>query len=105
MARIKRMFLGSNSSLGFFSRFDEIFSKDLDRYFIIKGGPGTGKSVFMKKIGQAAQKLSLDIEYYHCSSDNNSLDGMFISSINLAFVDGTAPHIIEPQYPGLIDDV
>lgn len=105
MARIKRMFLGSNSSLGFYSRFEEIFSEDLNRYFIIKGGPGTGKSVFMKNIGKAAEAKDLDIEYYHCSSDSNSLDGLFIEGLNLALVDGTSPHIIEPKYPGLIDDI
>lgn len=105
MSKIRRMFLGSNSSLGFYSLFQHVFSEDLNRYFIIKGGPGTGKSVFMKRIGKEIERFELDIEYYHCSSDSTSLDGIFIPSLKIALVDGTAPHVIEPKYPGLIDDI
>lgn len=105
MPKTRKMFLGSNSSLGFYSLFEQVFSEDLHRYFIIKGGPGTGKSVFMKRIGSEIETLGLDIEYYHCSSDSSSLDGVFIPSLKVALVDGTAPHVIEPKYPGLIDDI
>jgi hypothetical protein len=33
----------------------------------------------------------LDIEFHHCSSDNNSLDGLYIPAIKVALIDGTAP--------------
>lgn len=105
MPRTRRMFLGSNSSIGFYSLFDQIFSEDLNRYFIIKGGPGTGKSMFMKRIGESVESLGLDIEYYHCSSDSDSLDGLFIPKLKIALVDGTTPHVIEPKYPVLIDEI
>ena len=40
-----------NSFHGFKSFFGEIFKrKDFTRIYVIKGGPGTGKSSFMKKI-------------------------------------------------------
>jgi len=32
-----------------------------------------------------------DVEFMHCSSDNNSLDGVVIPSLKIALLDGTAP--------------
>jgi len=46
-----------------------------------------------------------DIEYHHCSSDNNSLDGLVIPSLQVAFIDGTAPHIVDPKNPGCVDEI
>ena len=43
-------FLGANSKNGFYSLYDELFAGEY-RLHIIKGGPGTGKSSFMRKIG------------------------------------------------------
>ena len=90
MGKIRRMFLGSNSSVGFYSLFPQIQSMDLKQFFIIKGGPGTGKSVFIKKIGKHVENMGYDLEYYHCSSDCNSLDGIFVPELKIALVDGTA---------------
>ena len=40
---------GGNTSKGFYSRFDNIISpEEARRIFVIKGGPGTGKSTLMK---------------------------------------------------------
>ena len=50
---IKRVFPGGNTPLGFFSYYDYIIPTDAERIFVIKGGPGVGKSTFMKKIGEA----------------------------------------------------
>lgn len=105
MGKIRRMFLGSNSSVGFYSLFPQIQSMDLKQFFIIKGGPGTGKSVFIKKIGKHVENMGYDLEYYHCSSDCNSLDGIFVPELKIALVDGTAPHIVDPKYPGIIDEI
>lgn len=32
-----------------------------------------------------------DVEYHHCSSDNNSVDGVVFPQVGVAFIDGTAP--------------
>ena len=48
-----RFFLGSNSPQGFVSRFDQLDCGDPQWHtFIIKGGPGCGKSTFMKTINR-----------------------------------------------------
>jgi len=103
---IRHMFAGGNTSQGFFSYYDYIISQeDATKIFIIKGGPGVGKSTFMKKIGNYMTDIGYDVEYMHCSSDNNSLDGIVIPSIGVALMDGTAPHIVDPKNPGAVDEI
>ncbi|WP_449536677.1 PRK06851 family protein [Ferdinandcohnia sp. Marseille-Q9671] len=104
MAKVKNYYAGTNSSVGFYSLYHEAL-KGLDTLYILKGGPGTGKSTFMRKIGLAFIDKGYDLEYLHCSSDNQSIDGIVIPEQKLGFVDGTAPHIIEPRYPGVVEKV
>jgi hypothetical protein len=100
MVIVKNFYAGSNSSVGFYSLFEDAL-KDLDRIFILKGGPGTGKSTFMRKLGLVFIEKGFDLEYLHCSSDNQSIDGIIIPQLKLGFVDGTSPHLVEPKYPGV----
>lgn len=89
----RHFFAGSNSSKGFYSLFSHILNKESARKIIcMKGGPGTGKSSFMKKVGGYFSKKGYPIEYYHCSSDINSLDAIVIKNLNIALLDGTFPH-------------
>lgn len=93
--RIRHLFPGGNTSLGFFSYYSNIITQEeADRLIIIKGGPGVGKSTFMKKVGEAMLDKGYDVEFLHCSSDNNSLDGIKIPDLRIAFIDGTAPHAV-----------
>ncbi len=99
-------FFASNSGKGFFSLFDQIYSPHEGwRLYIIKGGPGTGKSTIMKRIAQAALSNGFYCEKIFCSSDPDSLDGVIIPELKISIADGTAPHIIEPKYPGVADTI
>jgi DNA helicase HerA-like ATPase len=104
MAKIKNYYAGSNSSQGFYSLYEDAI-KGLDRLYILKGGPGTGKSTFMRKIGLVMMDKGYELEYLHCSSDNKSIDGIIIPELKVGVVDGTAPHVIEPKYPGVIEKI
>jgi len=105
-SKIRRMFAGGNTSEGFVSYFNYILDlKEAKQYYILKGGPGTGKSTFMNYIGSEAAKRGYDVEYFHCSSDSNSLDGVSIPGLKVAIVDGTAPHVIDPVYPGVVEKI
>jgi len=103
--KVREFFPGGNTSYGFYSFYDFIIDKDATRIFCIKGGPGVGKSTFMKAIGQAMLERGFDVEYHNCSSDNNSIDGVVIPAIKVALIDGTAPHIVDPKTPGAIDEI
>lgn len=100
------MFAGGNTSRGFVSFFDHIIDyENAKRLFILKGGPGVGKSTFMRKIAAELLEKGHDVEFMHCSSDNSSLDGISVPSIGIAMLDGTAPHVVDPRYPGAADEI
>jgi hypothetical protein len=95
-------FLAANSTNGFYSLYDEITkSEDIKFLYILKGGPGCGKSSFMKTLANGLEKYGYDIEYIHCTADPNSLDGIFVPELGVAYLDGTFPHVLEPDYPGV----
>ena len=94
-------FLGANSKHGFYSLYDGFANGEQDILHIIKSGPGTGKSTFMKRIGSAAESKGLDVEYILCSGDPQSLDGIYIPALHVGWVDGTAPHVLEPKHFGI----
>jgi len=98
-----RTFLGANSAEGFVSLYDA-FTED-DRTIVIKGGPGSGKSSVMKKIAAEAVKRGMFVEYCYCSSDAESLDAIRIPERSLCVLDGTPPHVREPQFPGAKDEI
>lgn len=102
----KHVFPGSNTPSGFHSYYDNIITQEnANKIFIIKGGPGTGKSSFMKKIASHFADQKIDVEYHHCSADPSSLDGIVIIPAGVAIIDGTFPHTVDPQTPGAIDEI
>lgn len=101
--KMKNYFAGGNTARGFYNLYDSNL-QGLDRLFILKGGPGTGKSSLMKRIGNEWMEKGYDIEFLHCSSDNDSIDGVLIPALKVGIVDGTAPHVIEPKAPGAVEE-
>jgi Cdc6-like AAA superfamily ATPase len=101
--KIRNYFAGGNTARGFHNLYDSNL-QGLDRLFILKGGPGTGKSSLMKKVGNEWVEQGYDVEFLHCSSDNNSIDGVLIPALKVGIVDGTAPHVIEPNAPGAVEE-
>ena len=98
------IFLGSNSAEGFHSLYRDFAAGEGDFLHVIKAGPGTGKSTFMRRIGQAAQTAGQPVEYILCSGDPDSLDGVYLPALKTAWVDGTAPHTLDPEVFGVTGD-
>jgi hypothetical protein len=103
--KLRQMFPAGNTAAGFYSYYDQIIGPDATRIFIIKGGPGTGKSTFMRKIGEEMLARGFDVEFMCSSSDNGSLTGVVIPAIRVALIDGTALHGVEPKNPGAVDEI
>lgn len=97
-------FMGSNTCCGF-KFFPPYQGLNLERVFIFKGGPGTGKSTFMKKVLLHLEKGGYNQELFWCSSDPDSLDGIIFPELKLALVDGTHPHILEAKIPGAQEEI
>ncbi len=102
-------FAASNSCLGFKNYYGEIFTDDrIDRLYVIKGGPGTGKSHFMRVVARSARAAGYAVTECFCSSDPTSLDGILLTregAPTLGLLDGTAPHVREPVTPGAVDEL
>jgi len=102
-----KYFAASNTEAGFVSYFAENFRDRADRSYIIKGGPGTGKSRLMREMGEAWERAGSEVEYYYCSSDPVSLDGLFVRAggESIAVMDGTAPHSEDIISAGVVDNI
>lgn len=89
-------FLGANSGSGFVSLFESCMAESRDREsWLLKGGPGSGKSTLMKGLaGQLGAQ-----ELFYCSSDPDSLDGVLLPGDSLV-LDATAPHTLDTPLHG-----
>lgn len=102
----RHYFAGGNTSLGFYSYYSNILpQKEAEHIYILKSGPGTGKSEFIANIGRKLQNSGISAEYIHSPFDPESLDGLKIPELNTLLIDGTPPHTLDPQNPGAIDEI
>ncbi len=105
---IQYFFAASNSYDGFVSYFEKIFSPpDFERIYILKGGPGTGKSSFIKGVLDKFSTKNVKAEAVLCSSDPKSFDGLILEKEGkkIGIIDGTAPHSTDPIYPGAVEKI
>ena len=93
-------FLGATTPAGFKGYFEPLRREPGMRMYLIKSGPGCGKSTLMKQLAQKAEQQGQSIERVHCASDPDSLDGVVFLGQRAAIVDATAPHVLEPDAPG-----
>lgn len=98
-------FAGANTKNGYVSCFHEIIGDKYKKVYILKGSAGSGKSTFMKRVGERALREGLSVEYIRCSADTTSFDGILIPESNLAIVDGTAPHLMDVKYPSVRESI
>lgn len=102
MKKEKNYFASANTGKNFVNYFNYINQESKKGFqYILKGGPGTGKSTLMKKVGQYFLDKDLDVEYFWCSSDTDSLDGVRIPEYNISVIDGTAPHSFDASFPSI----
>ena len=91
---------------GFISCFDHLIDETkLKRMLILKGGPGVGKSTFMRRIHAALCAEGEESTLYYCSGDPDSLDAVALPGRGVLILDGTAPHIVDPIIPGALDSL
>ena len=90
-------FLGATTPAGFRGYFEQLRAEPGMQVYLIKSGPGCGKSTMMKRLAQLSPG---PVERIHCSSDPDSLDGVVFLDRNMAILDATAPHTLEPDAPG-----
>ena len=105
---IRKAFAGANTGDGFISFYDLLFrEEELSSLYIIKGGPGTGNSSFIKRFGDIASSKGYFCEYFLCGSDPGSFDGILVSNgvKKIGIIDGTPPHPKELKSPGAAGEI
>ena len=102
-------FAASNSTTGFISYYEDVFrASRIGHVWAIKGGPGTGKSRFLRDVSKFGVECGWQCEYIYCSSDPDSLDAIVLTKEGregIALLDATAPHLFEPITPGAREDI
>ena len=101
-----KYFLAANSCEGFVSTFGDYCGLKNGWFtYIIKGGPGTGKSSFMKFLAAKAADKNVEFELFPCSSDPDSLDAIIFPRKKIMVLDGTAPHTVDPVFPAISEEI
>ena len=95
-------FLGALGPEGFRGYFEQLENEPDMQMYLIKSGPGCGKSTMMRHVAEAAGP---NVQRIHCSSDPDSLDGVILGDAGAAVVDATPPHALEPACPGAVERV
>ena len=102
-------FAGANTAQGFVSAYPNFIREgELDRLFIIKGGSGTGKSSVVRACASEAVRLGAEVTMLLCSSDPSSADAAVMRTPDgrsAAILDGTAPHTLDPEFPGAAGEI
>lgn len=99
-------YFGANNKAGYCSLYNSLYDPYIDgKHFILKGGPGTGKSTLMKRVAEKAERNGYYVERGFCSADPNSLDVVLVPEINFSICDGTAPHTLDPKMPGVSEHI
>jgi len=100
----EKFFLGAMTPNGFSTHISEYVNSKSHYTYILKGGAGTGKSSLMKKIADRFEPAE-NVTRFYCSSDPDSLDAVVLHSSKAVIVDGTAPHVFDPIYPGVCQKI
>jgi len=104
MCAVPTYFLGANSPQGFHSLYSELISPRTARaVYLLKGGAGCGKSTLMRRVEKAAREGGIATERVLCSGDPDSLDAVLLPELGVAIADATAPHVMEPKFPGVVE--
>jgi len=98
-------FAGANTERGFVGCYADMANEwELERLYIVKGGPGTGKSTLIREAAEAAERAGFPVTRYLCGSDPGSLDGAVFDG-RIAVVAGTAPHTLDMDFPGAASEL
>jgi Putative periplasmic protein kinase ArgK and related GTPases of G3E family len=94
------VFASSFTNQGFYSFIPQLVT-GLAKVYILKGPPGSGKSTFIRMLGELMSQRGYEVEFWVSSLDPVIPDGVFIPQLDTAVVNGSLPQPIDPKYPGI----
>lgn len=105
MENFNHYYAGSNSPRGFVNCFGNLVNDENSFTYILKGGPGTGKSSLLKRLAASLTQFGVYVECLHCSLDFDSLDGVVLPEHGIVILDGTSPHPKDVDILGISDKI
>jgi hypothetical protein len=96
---IRYVLTSSNTSQGFYTFIPDLV-RGLRKIYILKGGAGSGKSTFIRLLGESLLEKGYEIEFWISAIDPVNPDGVYIPRLGAAVINGSLPQPIDPRYPG-----
>ncbi len=102
--KIRYVFTSSHTGKGFYTFIPGLL-EGVRKIFVLKGAPGAGKSTFIRSLGDSLSEQGYAVEFWMSAEDPINPEGVYISQIATAIVNGNLPVAIDPKYPGLTGSI
>lgn len=102
--RIRYVFTSSNTSAGFVTFIPDLI-KGLQRLYVLKGPPGSGKSTFIRLVGESLIEQGFEIEFWVSPLDLVNPEGVHIPRLEAAVINGSLQQPVDPPYPGITGQI
>jgi len=96
---IRYVFTSSHTCRGFHSFLPEL-AKPLQRVYILKGAPGTGKATFIRLLGESLAERGYEVDFWLSAADPLNPEGVYLPRLDTAVVNGSLGLPLEARYPG-----
>ncbi|HZK24178.1 MAG TPA: hypothetical protein VFC74_02185 [Oscillospiraceae bacterium] len=90
-AKERHLFGSSITPAGLVNFYPSIL-QNTERFYLLSGDPGCGKSYLLEQIRQTVNRAGHDTEVYRCGFDPDHIDAVVIPVLKTAFVKITYPH-------------
>ena len=101
---IRYVFTSSNTCDGFHSFIPDLV-KPLQRVYILKGAPGSGKATFIRMLGEALAERGYEVDFWLSAADPLNPEGLYLPRLDLAVINGSLGLGVDPHYPGATGEV
>lgn len=102
--KISYVFTSSYTRTGFYTFIPELIT-GLRQVFILKGPAGSGKSTLIRLLGETMSEQGYEIEFWISAIEPLTPDGLYISQLDTAIINGSLPIPIDPHYPGGMGEI
>lgn len=102
--KIKYVFTSSHTKNGFYTFIPDLI-EGLRKVYILKGPAGSGKSTFIRLLGETMCEQGYEVEFWISAIDPLNPDGVYIYQLDVAVVNGSLPTPIDPCYPGGLGEI
>jgi hypothetical protein len=102
--KIRYVFTSSNTSAGFVTFIPDLI-KGLRKLYVLKGPPGSGKSTFIRLVGESLLEQGFEIEFWVSPLDLVNPEGVYIPRLEAAVINGSLQQPVDPPYPGITGQI